>query len=81
MLKIRLRRMGNRNRPFYRIVVSDSRRTPKASAIEEVGHYNPAVDPPQVELDAARVNHWIGVGAKPSAAVVKLMKLQEGASS
>ena len=81
MLTIRLRRMGNRNRPFYRVVVSDSRKTPSASAVEEVGHYNPLSDPPQVRIDAERVNYWVGVGARPSRTVQRLMRTQEGAAS
>ncbi len=81
MLKIRLRRMGNRNRPFYRVVVSDSRRAPTASAVEEVGYYNPTSDPPQVRIDAERVRHWMGVGAQPSPTVRRLLESQEGASS
>lgn len=80
MLTIRLRRMGNRNRPFYRVVVSDSRKTPTASAVEEVGHYNPISDPPQVKIDAERVAHWMGVGAKPSRTVLKLLRSQEGSA-
>lgn len=77
MLTIRLRRMGNRNRPFYRVVVSDSRKTPSASAVEEVGWYNPTSEPPKVEIDAERVRHWVGVGARPSATVRKLLRNQE----
>ena len=81
MLTIRLRRMGNRNRPFYRVVVSDSRKTPTASAVEEVGYYNPTSDPPQVSIDAERVQHWMSVGAQPSRTVLKLLRTQEGGTS
>jgi small subunit ribosomal protein S16 len=81
MLTIRLRRMGNRNRPFYRVVVSDSRKTPTASAVEEVGYYNPISDPPQVRIDAERVAHWVDVGAQPSRTVRKLLRTQEASSS
>jgi small subunit ribosomal protein S16 len=81
MLTIRLRRMGNRNRPFYRVVVSDSRKTPTASAVEEVGYYNPISDPPKVRIDAERVKHWVGVGARPSRTVLKLLRSQEGSTS
>ena len=80
MLTIRLRRMGNRNRPFYRIVVSDSRKAPTASAVEEVGHYDPISSPPEVRIKADRVHHWIGVGAQPSRTVVKLLRAQEGSA-
>ena len=81
MLTIRLRRMGNRNRPFYRVVVSDSRKAPTASAVEEVGWYNPISNPPEVKIDADRVAHWVGVGAKPSATVQKLLRRQEAKAS
>ena len=80
MLTIRLRRMGNRNRPFYRVVVSDSRKTPTASAVEEVGWYNPISDPPQVRINTPRVEHWVSVGARPSPTVLKLMRSQGGSA-
>ncbi len=81
MLTIRLRRMGNRNRPFYRVVVSDSRKTPTASAVEEVGYYNPISSPPEVRIDADRVKHWVGVGARPSRTVQRLLRTQEASAS
>ena len=49
MLKIRLRRMGTRHKPFYRLVVNDSRRTPRAKAVDEVGYYDPRAEPPKIE--------------------------------
>ncbi len=73
MLKIRLRRMGNRNRPFYRIVVSDSRRVPTANAVEEIGHYDPHGDVKDAHIDVERAEHWISHGAKVSPAVAKLL--------
>ena len=76
MLKIRLRRMGNRNRPFYRVVVSDSHKTPTASAVEEVGHYDPRTDPPKIKIDAERVEHWVSQGAQMSSTVKKLIRRQ-----
>lgn len=76
MLKIRLRRMGNRNRPFYRIVVSDSRRVPTADAVEEIGHYDPSGDPKDAKIDTERAEHWISHGAKVSPAVAKLLNHQ-----
>jgi small subunit ribosomal protein S16 len=79
MLKIRLRRMGARNSPFYRVVVSDSRRVPTASAVEEVGHYNPTKNPAQVSIDAARVQYWVGQGAQLSPTVKKLLGKQQSA--
>lgn len=73
MVKIRLRRMGARNAPFYRVVVSDSRRVPTASAIEEVGWYDPAKQPAQMKLDAGRIDYWVGRGAQLSPTVAKLL--------
>jgi small subunit ribosomal protein S16 len=73
MVKIRLRRMGARNAPFYRVVVSDSRRTPTASAIEEVGWYDPAKQPAQMKLDAGRIDYWVARGALLSQTVAKLL--------
>jgi len=79
MLKIRLRRMGARNSPFYRVVVSDSRRVPTASAVEEVGHYDPTKNPARVAIDAARVQYWVGRGAQLSPTVKKLLGKQQSA--
>ena len=73
MLKIRLRRMGSRHRPFYRVVVSDSRRTPTAVALEEVGYYDPRKSPVTLSIDFDRVDHWVGHGAQPSNTVRKLV--------
>lgn len=73
MLKIRLRRMGTTNRPFYRVIVSDSRRAPTASAIEEIGFYDPRKSPPRIEIDRARVEHWVGQGASLSDTVRQLV--------
>jgi len=73
MLKIRLRRMGATNRPFYRVVVSDSRLTPKGAAIEEIGTYDPRQNPPQIKIDAARVDYWVSNGALLSDTVRQLV--------
>jgi len=73
---IRLRRMGARNRPYYRIVVSDSRRTARAQVLEELGHYDPVVNPPRIVLNRERAHHWIGRGAGPS--LVAQSQLQTG---
>ena len=59
MLKIRLRRMGARNRPYYRIVVSDSRSTARAEVLEELGSYDPVPNPPALSFDRERARHWI----------------------
>ena len=73
MLKIRLRRMGNRNRPFYRVVVSDSRKVPTANAVEEIGHYDPHNDPEAATINVERADHWVSQGACVSPAVAKLL--------
>lgn len=74
MLKIRLRRMGKRHRPFYRVVVSDSRDVPTAPAVEELGHYDPVQNPPEIRIDVDRIHHWVGQGAQMSATIKKLVK-------
>jgi small subunit ribosomal protein S16 len=74
MLKIRLRRMGATNSPFYRVVVSDSRNTPTASALEELGHYDPTKRPAGVVINAERVEHWVSRGAQMTPTVKSLLK-------
>lgn len=76
MLKIRLRRMGSRHRPFYRFVVSDSRRTPQARAVDEIGFYDPRVEPARLEIDGDKVEHWVSQGARMSPTVERLVKSQ-----
>lgn len=78
MLKIRLRRMGATNRPFYRVVVSDSRLTPKGAAIEEIGTYDPRQNPPQVQIDKSRVDFWVSNGALLSDTVRQLVGRKAG---
>ena len=73
MLTIRLRRMGARNNPFYRVVVSDSRNTPTAAAVEEIGHYDPTKQPAQVTIDTVRADYWVGRGAQMSPTVKRLL--------
>lgn len=74
MLKIRLRRMGSNRRPVYRVVVSDSKRTPTAAVLEEVGFYSPRTRPAEVKLDRERIEYWVGRGARMSETVASLMK-------
>jgi small subunit ribosomal protein S16 len=81
MLKIRLRRMGSTHRPFYRVVVSDSRKTPTASAIDEVGFYDPRSEPETIKIDGERVEHWVQKGAQMTPTVQKLLRRQEASSS
>jgi small subunit ribosomal protein S16 len=73
MLKIRLRRMGARNRPFYRVVVSDSRRVPGSPAIEEIGYWDPSRQPATLEVDRDRIDFWVRRGAGLSDSVRKLV--------
>ena len=72
--KIRLKRIGRRNRPFYRLIVIDSRKKRDGAAIEQIGWYNP-IDPNNTyEINDERILHWLGEGAIPSNAVKKIMK-------
>jgi small subunit ribosomal protein S16 len=81
MVKIRLRRMGARNRPYYRIVVSDSRRTARAEVLEELGSYDPVVDPASLTLDRERARYWTERGALLSPTVQSLLERAEPAAS
>jgi small subunit ribosomal protein S16 len=80
MVKIRLRRMGARNRPYYRIVVSDTRRTARAEVLEELGSYDPVVDPAALTFDRERARYWIGRGALLSPTVQSLLSRPEPAA-
>ncbi len=73
MLKIRLRRMGSKHDAFYRIVVSDSRSTPRGRFVDVLGTYDPGTDPATVKVDVARAEDWIGKGAHPSDTVRSLI--------
>ena len=72
--KIRLKRIGRRNRPFYRLIVIDSRKRRDGAAIEQVGWYNPIDSENSYEIKDDRILHWLGEGAIPSNAVKKIMK-------
>ena len=78
-LVIRLRRHGSRKKPFYRIVVADSRSPRDGRFVEQVGTYDPAFDPPRVTIKSDAAHRWIKAGAKPSDTVRKLIK-RAGAS-
>jgi small subunit ribosomal protein S16 len=73
MLRIRLRRVGGTNAPAYRIVVSDSRRTPTAKIVEELGSYDPTKNPPTVKFDREKAKAWVAKGAQPSETVRRLI--------
>jgi len=79
-LVIRLRRHGSRKKPFYRIVVADSRSPRDGRFVEQVGTYDPAFDPPRVTIKSDAADRWIKAGAKPSDTVRKLIK-RAGAST
>lgn len=81
MLKIRLRRMGARNRPYYRVVVSNSRQTARAEVLEELGHYDPVGDPSKVHIERERIQHWIGKGAQVSPTVRSFLARPEAAAA
>ena len=74
MVKIRLRRMGAKKAPFYRIVVADSRYPRDGRFIEEIGYYNPTTDPTDLKVDVDRAQAWIKTGAQPTETVRDLLK-------
>lgn len=74
MVKIRLRRLGAKKAPFYRIVVADSRYPRDGRFIEEIGTYNPLTDPVEIKVDAERAQQWIKNGAQPTDTVRALLK-------
>lgn len=73
-VKIRLRRMGAKKAPFYRIVVADSRSPRDGKCIEEIGYFNPMVEPVVVKIDADKAKKWISNGAQPTDTVKSLLK-------
>lgn len=74
MVKIRLRRMGTKKRPFFRVVVADSRSPRDGRFIENIGRYQPMSDPSVIEIDDERALHWLGQGAQPSDPVRVLLE-------
>lgn len=75
MVKIRLRRMGAKRAPFYRVVVADSKYPRDGRFIEEIGYYNPTTEPSEIKIDAEKANKWIANGAQPTDTVKKLLKI------
>ena len=73
-VKIRLRRMGAKKKPFYRIVVADSRSPRDGRCIEEIGHFNPMVEPNEIKLDMEKTIKWISNGAQPTERVKSIIK-------
>ena len=73
-VKIRLRRMGAKKAPFYRVVVADSRYPRDGRFIEEIGYYNPISEPAEIKIDAEKAKKWISNGAQPTETVKSLLK-------
>jgi small subunit ribosomal protein S16 len=74
MVKIRLRRMGKKKQPTYRVVVADSRAPRDGRFIETIGFYDPRTEPPTVQIKEDRVLHWLSQGAQPTDAVARLLR-------
>ena len=74
MVRLRLRRMGAKKAPFYRVVAADASSPRDGRFIEVLGHYNPTRDPQIIELKEDRVKYWLGVGAQPSDTVRSLFR-------
>ena len=77
MVKIRLKRMGANKKPFYRIVVADSRYPTDGRFIEEIGYFNPITEPETVKIDEEKANKWLATGAQPTDTVKRLLKKAE----
>jgi len=75
MVKIRLKRMGQKKAPFYRIVVADARSPRDGRFIEEIGYYDPTKDPSVYNLNEEAAKKWLSNGAQPTAEVAKLLKI------
>ena len=80
MLSIRLKRMGRKHSPCYRLVVSDSRNRPGGRNVDEVGIYNPLPNPSEIKVNLERVDFWLARGAKPSVQVGKLIAISRKGS-
>lgn len=76
-VKIRLKRMGTKKLPFYRVVVADSRYPRNGRFLEEIGIYDPLKDPSFFRVDANRVKYWVLNGAQPTNAIMKLLKINK----
>ena len=74
-VKIKLKRVGKIHAPQYRVIIADSRTKRDGRAIEEIGVYQPMQDPSLIEIDSARAQHWLSVGAQPTDAVLVLLKI------
>ncbi len=75
MVKIRLTRKGAKKKPFYRVIVADSRVRRDGSFLEIIGTYDPMKNPSDINIDTERAKYWLGVGAQASSTVTKLLKI------
>ena len=76
-VKMRLRRIGAKKAPFYRVIVADSRSPRDGRFIEEIGYYNPLTEPAEIKIDAEKAKKWIANGAQPTDTVRGLLKKAE----
>jgi len=76
-VKMRLRRMGAKKAPFYRVIVADSRSPRDGRCIEEIGYYNPLTNPAEIKIDAEKATKWLNNGAQPTETVRSLLKKTE----
>jgi len=75
LVKIRLTRRGAKKKPFYRVIVADSRKRRDGPFIEIIGTYDPLKEPSEIKIDTERAKYWLGCGAQPSSTVSKLLKI------
>ena len=75
MVKIRLTRKGAKKKPFYRVIVAESRKRRDGPFIEIIGTYDPLKEPSEIKIDTERAKYWLGCGAQPSSTVSKLLKI------
>lgn len=81
MLVIRLSRMGTKNKPFYRVVVSESARTPRSRITDQIGYYDPKRKPEVVKIDVAKAEDWIKKGAHASPSVKRILRRARSAGT
>lgn len=79
MVKIRLKRVGKKGRPFYHVVVADSRRARDGKVIEKIGTYDPMTQPSTIKIDVAKVDQWVLNGAQATETAKKLIKIAKEA--
>ena len=77
-VRLRLKRVGSKKNPIWRVVVADQRSPRDGRFIETIGHYNPQVEPSKLDLDTDRVDYWLSRGAQPSHTVSKLLRVARG---